>query len=591
MDQYLVLATIVAVLILFIVDKIRYDIVALIALIFLTATRVIPAGQAFSGFSHPAVITVAAVLVIGQGLLNSGLVDVITDLVNKVGNKITMQIFILCSMVAFCSAFINNVGALALFMPVAIRVAKKSERSPSIFLMPIAFASLLGGMTTLIGTPPNIIISSFRSESLGKAPFNMFDFSPVGAGVAILGVIFISLIGWRLIPVRKGSTGDFFEINDYITEVVLEEDSKAIGKCVYEFEDFSEGDVLVIGSIRGNEKIVAPNPFRKLQSGDIVIVRSSAEALASLIDKAKVKLLADKKITFGDDDLKQDDISIAEAVVMNTSPMIERTARSLRLRYRYGVNLIAVSRQGELLRQRLNNIRLKAGDILLLQGRDETLNEIIPVLGCLPLAERPIKIGYPKRLALALSIFFSAITFATLGFITFPVALIGGAILMVILDLISLEEIYKSIDWSVIVLLGAMIPVSTAFETTGGAEMISQAFLYFAPFLPDWGLLAGLLIATMILSDIVNNAAAAVLMAPIGIQVAQGMNYSADPFLMAVAIGASCAFLTPIGHQSNTLILGPGGYKFKDYWPMGLPLEILIVLAGVPMLMFFWPLS
>ncbi|NCC82154.1 MAG: SLC13 family permease, partial [Clostridia bacterium] len=335
----------------------------------------------------------------------------------------------------------------------------------------------------------------------------------------------------------------------------------------------------------------APNPFRKLQSGDIVIIRSSADALASLIDKAKVKLLADKKISFGDEDLKQDDISIAEAVVMNTSPMIDRTARSLRLRYRYGVNLIAVSRQGELLRQRLNNIRLKAGDILLLQGRDETLNEIIPVLGCLPLAERPIKIGYPKRLVLALSIFFSAITLATLGFVTFPVAFIGGAILMVLLELISLEEIYKSIDWSVIVLLGAMIPVSTAFETTGGAEMISQAFLYFAPFLPDWGLLAGLLVATMILSDIVNNAAAAVLMAPIGIQVAQGMNYSEDPFLMAVAIGASCAFLTPIGHQSNTLILGPGGYKFKDYWPMGLPLEILILLAGVPMLMFFWPLS
>jgi di/tricarboxylate transporter len=347
MEQYLVLGTIAAVLFLFIIDKIRYDIVALLALIFLTATRVIPASQAFSGFSHPAVITVAAVLVIGQGLLNSGLVDVITEMVNKVGNNTMVQLLILCSMVAFCSAFINNVGALALFMPVAIRVAKKSEKSPSVFLMPIAFASLLGGMTTLIGTPPNIIISSFRSESLGQAPFNMFDFSYVGVGVAVVGILFISLIGWRLIPVRKGNTGDFFEINDYITEVVLDEDSKALGKCVYEFEDFSDGDVLVVGSIRGKEKIVAPNPFRKLQAGDIVIVRSSAEALSSLIDKAKVSLLADKKITLGDDDLKEDDISIAEAVIMNTSPLIDKTARSLRLRYRYGVNLIAVSRQGK----------------------------------------------------------------------------------------------------------------------------------------------------------------------------------------------------------------------------------------------------
>lgn len=590
MDQILLLITLAVTLVLFVVDKIRYDIVALIALIFLTVTKVIPTTEAFSGFSHPAVITVAAVLVISRGLMNSGLVDVITELVNKVGKNTTIQVFILCSLVAFCSAFINNVGALALFMPVAIRVAKKSEKSPSVLLMPIAFASLLGGMTTLIGTPPNIIISSFRSESLGNAPFNMFDFSPIGASLTFAGIVFISLIGWRLIPKRKSSTGDFFEINDYLTEVILGEDSKAIGKCVYEFEEFSEGDVLVVGSIRGKEKIVAPNPFRKLQAGDIVIIRSSAEALSSLIDKAKVRLVSDKKITLGDDDLKQEDISIVEAVIMNNSPLIDKTARSLRLRYRYGVNLVAVSRQGKMMRERLNNIRLKSGDILLLQGRTETLGEILPILKILPLAERPIRIGYPKRLILALSIFIIAITVATLGFITFPVALISGGVIMVLFGLVPLEEIYTSIDWSVIVLLGAMIPISIAFETTGGAERISKAFLYFASYLPDWGLLAGLLIITMLLSNIVNNAAAAVLMAPIGIQIAQGMSYSEDPFLMAVAIGASCAFLTPIGHQSNTLILGPGGYKFTDYWPMGLPLQILVVIGAVPLLMYFWPL-
>ncbi len=591
MDQILVLITIGTILALFIIDKIRYDIVALLALIFLTGAKVISPEDAFAGFSHPAVITVAAVLVISQGLLNSGLVDVITDMVNKVGDKTTVQVFILSSLVAFCSAFINNVGALALFMPVAIRVAKKSGKSPSVLLMPIAFASLLGGMTTLIGTPPNIIISGFRSESLGDVPFNMFDFSPIGVGVTIVGIIFISLIGWRLIPVRQSNTGDYFEINDYLTEVVIEEDSKAIGKKVYEFEEFSEGDILVVGSIRGNEKVVAPNPFRVLQVGDIVIVRSSAEALSNLIDKAKVKLspTSKGKDILGDD-LNQDDIEMVEAVITNNSNMVDKTARSLRLRYRYGVNLIAVSRQGEMLRQRLNNIRLKSGDVLLLQGSTGTLNEILPILGCLPLAERPMRIGYPKRIFLSLTIFIASITIATLGFLTFPVSLIGGGILMVLLGLISLDEIYSSIDWSVIVLLGAMIPVSIAFETTGGAEKISRVFLYFANYLPNWGLLAGLLISTLILSNIVNNAAAAVLMAPIGIQVAQGMSYSADPFLMAVAIGASSAFLTPIGHQSNTLILGPGGYKFRDYWPMGLPLTILIVFVAVPLLMHVWPL-
>ncbi len=589
-EQMLVLFTIASVLILLIIDKIRYDVVALSALVFLTAARVIPANEAFSGFAHPAVITVASVLVIGQGLMNSGLVDVISEMVAKVGSRLTLQIFVLCIMVAVCSAFINNVGALALFMPVAIRLAKKNERSPSLLLMPIAFSSLLGGMTTLIGTPPNIIISTFRAEATGMDAFNMFDFSPVGIFVAVVGIIFISLIGWRLIPVRKGNSSDFFEINNYLTEVRLTDESKAIGSCVYEFEEFSDGDVLVVGSIRGDEKIVAPNPFRKLQAGDIVIVRSSAEALTSLIDKAKVELVANKDIPLDNEELKADDVTTVETVIMNTSPLIDKSARSLRLRYRYGVNLIAVSREGELVRQRLNNIRLKAGDILLLQGRSETLNEILPTLGCLPLAERPIRIGYPKRLMLALSIFIVAISLATMGWVTFPIAFIGGAIMMILLDLISVQEIYNSIDWSVIVLLGAMIPVSTAFETTGGAAMIADRFLYFSPYLPEWGLLAGLLIVTMLLSDIVNNAAAAVLMAPIGIQLAQALNYSVDPFLMAIAIGASCAFLTPIGHQSNTLILGPGGYKFRDYWPMGLPLEIIIVTVAVPLLLFFWPL-
>lgn len=591
LQQSVVFSTLILVLVLFVWGRWRYDIIALLALLVVTVTGIVPADQAFSGFGHPAVITVAAVLVVSRGLLNSGMVDFIVRLMSRVGDNPQVQLAALVGAVTLCSGFMNNIGALALFMPVAIRMARKQERSPSFFLMPLAFGSLLGGLITQVGTPPNIIISLMRQQTPAGESFRMFDFAPVGAGVALAGVLFIILLGWRLIPQRKGqlSREDIFHINDYITELKAPAGSKFVGKRLGELEEAVEGDVLVVGFVRDGQKVPAPSPSRVLTAGDGVIVKADADELQSLLDATGLELAGSEEL--GEEDIRSDDISIVEATVTPNSALEGRTARSLKLRTFYGVNLLAVAREGSRLQAKPDSIRLRAGDVLLLQGITETLQEVLPTLGCLPLAERGLRLGQPRRVLLALFLFGAALASAALGMLPVQVAFTAAAVAMVLAGFISLREIYGSIDWPVIVLLGAMLPVSRALESTGGAELIAGGILNISAEIAPWATLTIVLVATMFLSDLVNNAAAAVLMAPIAIGIAGGMGASPDPFLMAVAIGASCAFLTPIGHQSNTLVMGPGGYKFKDYWRMGLPLEVIIVSVAVPLIMLVWPLA
>jgi len=590
-QQGLIFAILILVLVLFAWGRWRYDIVALLALLAATVTGLVPEGQAFSGFGHPAVITVAAVLVVSRGLLNSGMVDFIVRLMSRVGENALVQLAALVLAVTVCSAFMNNIGALALFMPVAIRMARKQERSPSYFLMPLAFGSLLGGLITQVGTPPNIIISLLRQQTVAGEPFRMFDFAPVGGGVALAGVLFIILLGWRLVPQRRGqlSREDLFHINDYITELKVPAGSKFVGKRLGELERAVEGDILVVGFVRDGQKVPAPSTSRVLTAGDGVIVKADADEIQNLLDITGLELAGSEEI--GEEDIRSDEISVVEAAVTPNSAMEGRTARSLNLRTYYGVNLLAVAREGGRLQAQPDTIILRTGDVLLLQGVTETIQEVLPTLGCLPLAERGLRLGQPRRMLLGLGIFGAALTAAALGLLPIQVAFTAAALALVLSGFISLREIYVSIDWPVIILLGAMLPVSQALESTGGAGLIAASILNLAGQIAPWATLTIVLVATMFLSDLVNNAAAAVLMAPIALGIASGMGASPDPFLMGVAIGASCAFLTPIGHQSNTLVMGPGGYQFGDYWRMGLPLEIVIVVVAVPLIMRVWPLG
>lgn len=589
MEQWIVFATLAGALALFIHGRIRYDVVALVALLVVAIAGLVPEASIFAGFGHPAVITVAAVLVISRGLLNAGVVDLIARWMTKAGQNPVRQLAALMLAVTAASAFMNNVGALALLMPVAIRMARKGGHSPSILLMPLAFGSLLGGLTTLIGTPPNIIIAAFRNDVKGL-PFGMFDFTPVGLGVALAGGLFIVLLGWRLVPQRapKGGSGDLFAVEEYSTELLVPEDSPLAGRALYDLKQVADADVVVMMLIRDKRRRVAPSGMDRVRAGDVLVVEADPEDLKEFMDAAGLELAGSEKIET--DEAGSNDVSLMEVVVTPDAPIVNQTARSLNMRWRYGLNLLAVARRGARLRRRLGRIRFQPGDILLLQGPENSLRRALPELGCLPLAERDLQLGKPRRLLLSVGLFGAALALATAGLLSIQLALLGAAVLMVLAGLLSLKEVYASIDWPIIVLLGAMIPVGEALELTGGAQTIAGGLLALGQQLPPAVTLGMVMVATMFLSDLVNNAAAAVLMAPIAINVAAGLGVNADPFLMAVAIGASCAFLTPIGHQSNTLVMGPGGYHFGDYWRMGLLLELIILAVGLPLLLLFWPL-
>ena len=588
-NQILVFASLGIALFLFGWGTIRHAFVALITLFLLIIAGITDPTEAFSGFGHPAVITVAAVLIIGKALEYSGLIDLLGKWVMKIGSSLLLQIFLLSLLVAVASAFMNNVGALAIMMPIAIHLARKGGNPPSYILMPIAFASLLGGMTTLIGTPPNIIIASFRAENYGE-PFGMFSFTPVGLVIMIAGIAFITLIGWRLLPRRaaKKSEKELFDLDDYISEVEVPNDSDLAGKAISELYAKTNADIQLLGLVRDKKRIHAPSDEALILGKDILILESDANELESFLKDTKLKIVGDKK--FRKDAEGSDKIAFAEAVVMADSTLIGRTAADLHMRSRYGINLLAVARREKNIRKRIDHVIFRSGDVLLLQGREHLLNNTITSIGCLPLAQRGLRLGYKTRIPLALGIFFTSIGLIIAGLLPVQVAFTMAALAMVLSGVLPVKEVYRSVDWPVIVLLGAMLPVGAALEATGGAALIASLILDLGGSIPNWAILTLILVITMFLSDIINNAATVVLMAPIAIGVADGIGVSIDPFLMAVAVGGSCAFLTPIGHQSNTLVMGPGGYKFTDYWRMGLPLEVIIVALGIPAIIYFWPL-
>jgi di/tricarboxylate transporter len=571
----------------FIWGRWRYDLVAMMALLTSVIAGVVPWSQAFSGFAHPAVITVAAVLIISRCFLESDLIEFIFRRISKSNRSVNDQALSLTGLVALLSGFMNNVGALALLMPVSIRISRSGGSSPSLYLMTLAFGSLLGGLTTLIGTPPNIIISTFRADNLGQ-PFTMFDFTPVGLGVAFVGLVFISLIGWRLTPIRRGqaSREEEFEVENYYTEVRIPKGSTVLGKSINELLSAAGSDIKPLGLWRENQCLPGPNGSEVLLPDDILIIRTNVDDLDKFLKSAKLELVGSKEIGA----IQSDKIGLTEVVVMNNSLLAGRSASSISMRGHYGVNLIAVAGRDSKSLKRLSRIIFHPGDVLLLQGSADSLPGIAELLGCLPLAERDLKLGQAKNMIMPLVVFALAIVVSALGLLSVEVAFVGAATVMVLMGILSLQEAYESIDWSIIVLLGAMIPVSQALESSGGAELLAGNLLQVFGQFPAAVILTVLLVWTMVLTNVVNNAAAAVLMAPIAYDTALVIGASPDPFLMTIAIGASCAFLTPIGHQSNTLVMGPGGYKFGDYWHMGLPLSIIVTAVTIPLILWFWPL-
>jgi di/tricarboxylate transporter len=590
-DQLFMLGLLVVVFALFVWGRWRYDMVAIAALLAATVGGAVPFNDVFEGFGHPATVTVAVVLIVSRGLQNAGAVDLIAKYLLPPLESTSRHVGLISMIGGVLSSVMNNVGALALLMPAAIQSAAKAKRSPAAILMPLSFASILGGLVTLIGTPPNIIVAAFRADAVG-APFGMFDFTPVGGVVALVGVAFVALVGWRLIPGSRrahSTPEELFEIEGYVSEATVPEGSPAIDEILTDLDDkVDEHGVVIMGLVRNDRRVDRAGRREKIRAGDILILEASPEALDTVL--ADLKLEKVGRGAEDSEDGKRMTMSLTEAVVQHQSRIVGRTAASLRLRRRYSVNLIAVARAGEEFHGRLRSFRFRAGDVLLLEGQEERLPELVAALGCLPLAPRGLSIGEPRRAGLAIGLFAVMILCATLGWLSMPVALAIAALGMVLLDIVSPREIYDSIDWPIVVLLGAMIPIGAAFQDSGTAGLIAQTLVGLVAGFGPAVVLGLVLVLTMTLSDVINNAATAVVMGPVALSVATKLGVAADPFLMAVAVGASCAFLTPIGHQNNMLVMGPGGYHFGDYWRLGLPLEVLIVAVALPMILIVWPL-
>ncbi|MGO4998218.1 SLC13 family permease [Oceanisphaera sp. W20_SRM_FM3] len=646
--QITILLILLCTVLLFLWGRWRHDMVALAALLACVFAGLVPAESAFNGISHPAVISVACVLILSKGLQNSGAVDVLTRWLLPSNAGTTFSIAALTALGAFLSAFMNNVGALALLMPVAMQMAKHQQIATGKVLMPLSFGTILGGMTTLIGTPPNLIVSGFRQAN-GDGNFGMFDFSPVGLAVAGVGVVFVALIGWRLVPGRKQAGGDSFDSGAYITEARVPAGSKAEGMTLNEIEQALSGaDAQVLGLVRNEVRVTPPSPRRRTRAGDILLLEAEAETLSSALSSLGLKLeeakatrderekekqakekaseanakspelkppaakaqttlrevlpepLSEpsvemkaesvKEITVTEANTDFDDVILSELVVLPSSSLLGRTAAGIQIRTRFGVNLLAISRQGNRSIKRLRAQPFRAGDLLMVQGAPEAISEFAGSLGCVPLAERELRIPNKRMALMATAIMMGAVIIAALGILPTAVAFAAGVLVSMIVRTVPARSVYNAIDWPVIILLGALIPVAEAMESSGTAGLIANVLLNQLAQGHTVVALALILIVTMNLSDLMNNAATAAVMCPIAIGTANQLGVSVDPFLMAVAVGASCAFLTPIGHQNNTLILGPGGFKFGDYWRLGLPLDLLVILVSVPMILWVWPL-
>ena len=569
----------------------RYDMIAMFCLMTAVLVGVVPDNDAFSGFGHPAVVTVAAVLILSQGLQNAGVVSLITTQMRRVKFTQLSLLATITVVVTILSAFMNNVGALALMLPVTMVAANEYNIPPARMLMPLAFGSILGGLTTLIGTPPNIIIAAYRAEVMGEE-YGMFDFSPVGVVVAVVGVLFIVLVGWRLIPshrMTKNASLNLFEINTYLTEIQVKEDSEYIGKRLKDMPMFSGQDrTEILGVARPTTYARNVNLNYQIRPNDIFIIRSDPAQLKPMLDSHGFELLNSATHIYEEPDAHT--TMLMEGVITQDSPLVGRDIRYLRRLSGRSVALVGLAREGESVVRRLRAQTFKVGDVLLVQGHEETIDEQFTQIGLLPLAPRAMDLDRTRKVGVALSLFIGAIVLAMTNLVPLPIAFMLAVGAYVVTGIVRVREIYEQIDWAVIVLLAAMIPVGNALETTKTTVLLAESLMNMVGNESPVIVLTLILIITMLLSSVVNNAATALVMAPIAVAAAQSMSVNIDGYLMAVAVGASCAFLTPVGHQSNTLVMGPGGYKFGDYWRMGLPLEIIIVVITIPLILWVWPL-
>jgi di/tricarboxylate transporter len=587
-DQGLAFAIIIGMVAMFAWGRFRYDVVAALTLLVAIGVGIVPPEKAFTGFGDDIVIIVASALVVSAAVARSGVIERVVRRIGPYLTTITRQLGALVGSVTLLSGFVKNIGALAMLMPIVFQLARRTGTSPSSLLMPMSFGAMLGGMVTLIGTSPNIIVARMREQISGE-PFYMFDFAPVGAGLAIVGVIYL-MFGWRLLPKgRKGvvSMDAAFNLEGYTTEVMVTEDSPAAGITVKALEELGENEIEVVTLLRGRDRRYEPAGNVVIKAGDDLIIRGSPQALERIVALEKLKLVRGENV--GQKDSPTDEIGVMEAVIMPESQLVGSSVGQLHLFDRFGVNLLAVSRTGRPIANRLRTVKLRAGDVVVLRGNLKAMPETLGELHCLPLAERDLDIGRTGSLV-PIGVLAAAMALVAFNLVPVAVAFFGAAVILLVAGSLSLRDAYDAIEWPILIMLGALIPVSDALRTTGGTNLIATWLSDTLAHLPPIGALALLMLAAMAVTPFLNNAATVLVMAPIAASFAKQLGYNSDPFLMAVAIGTACEFLTPIGHQCNTLVMGPGGYHFGDYARLGLPLSLIALAIGTPLIAYFWPI-
>lgn len=585
-EQLMSFAVIALMMVAFVWGRFRYDLVACGALIVAVAVNVVPHADAFAGFSDDIVIIVGSALLVSAGVARSGIMEYAIQRFAPNVSSIRAQLALLVIIVTILSAFVKNIGALAIMIPIAFQFARRSNTSPSVFLMPMAFGSLLGGLMTLVGTSPNIVVSRVRQEMTGET-FSMFDFTPVGAALAAAGLVFVVLFYW-LLPIRTRASASIHEaidIDNYVTEARIVGDSTVLGKTLADLLKLGGSRAVVTSILRSRALHVTPFPDVTLREGDILLIEGAPDALDSIVTQAKLSVTGSRDSAGG-----KHAAAAVEAIIGENSSLIGGSAQRLALYDRFNVNLLAVSRKGQRIQERLGAVTLRMGDVVVLQGNRQTLPDILRELGCLPLAERPILLGSVRRGIVPLVILVAAMAATAFGLLPVPLAFFTAAVAMVLFRVIPLREVYSAIDGPILVMLAALIPVSDSLRRTGATDIISAWLADVASTLPPAGALGLILIVAMAVTPFLNNAATVLVVAPIAASFASTLGYRPEAFLMAVAIGAGCDFLTPIGHQCNTLVMGPGGYRFSDYPRLGLPLSLLVMVVAVPMLMLVWPM-
>jgi di/tricarboxylate transporter len=574
----------------FIWGRWRYDLVAVVALGAGIAIGVVPIKSAFDGFANDIVIIIGSALVLSAAVARSGLVDTLmAPLIPRLKSEVS-QVPVYATVTALLSMLSKNVGALALMMPSALQITRRTGVPASRVLMPMSFASLVGGLAVLVGTSPNIIVAEVRGQATGT-PFSMFDYMPVGGLLTIIAIVYVTF-AYRLLPKDRAAAIDVdaaLAANAYLTEVEAPEGWTFRSDRVADIHAFGDGTTRVISIQRGRKRIAAPHANRKIMAGDILLLEGEEQELNELIVRAGLKLsLADRPVALSE---PTDEVRVLEVVIRPESDLVGQSARGMALHESYGVNLLGVSRAGSRLKGRLSAIKLKAGDMLVLQGGERTLPGALQALGLLPLAEREVRLGGIRHAVAPAVILIGAMALVATGIAPVAGAFFGAAVLVVAVGALKMREAYAALDAPLLILVACLIPVSGAIQTTGGSDLIAQALSGAFHGMPPLLTLTAMMLVAMVATPFLNNAATVLIVAPIGMGLAKQLGLSADPFLMAVAVGAGCDFLTPVGHQCNTLVMGPGGYRFGDYARLGAPLSLIILLVAPLLISFFWPFA